>query len=114
MTTVLPEPTPDTAPRTATAPGDWAGVAERLMGEFEGRVGLADVSRTVRTCWQELAASGAEPDADVLEQRTREQLAAAAAEQGTGGRTQDVKDTLQSEDAVRSMDRVLGGRAWRP
>ena len=72
MTSVLPDP----APPAATAPADWAAVAERLMGEFEGRVGLADVSRTVRACWQELVASGAEPEAGELERCTREQLAA--------------------------------------
>lgn len=74
MTAVLPDATPTSRP--AAAPADRAGIAERLMGEFEGRVGLADITRAVRSCWQELVAAGAEPAADVLEQCTREQLAA--------------------------------------
>ena len=67
MTTVLPEP-------DLTGP-DIAAVSERLMAEFEGRVGLADVTRAVRECRQDLAGAGAQPPTDVLEQCAREHLA---------------------------------------
>lgn len=66
MTAVLP---------SAETTTDTAAVAERLMAEFEGRLGLADVTRAVRECWQELSGAGAQPPTDVLEQCVREQLA---------------------------------------
>lgn len=67
MTTVLPV--------ADTAGPDTAAVSERLMAEFEGRVGLAEVTRAVRESRQDLARAGTQPPTDVLEQCAREHLA---------------------------------------
>ena len=67
MTTVLPVPD--------TAGPDTAAVAERLMAEFEGRLGLAEVTRAVRECRQDLAAEGTQPGTGALERCAREHLA---------------------------------------
>jgi len=55
---------------------DTATVSERLMGEFEGRVGLAAISDTVRECWRELTAAGREPETEELESCARAMLLA--------------------------------------
>lgn len=85
MTAVLPTPRPSTdgtstpALASVRAHTDTATVAERLMAEFEGRVGLAEVTRVVHACWLDLSRAGAEPEAEVLESESRLRLSAVGA-----------------------------------
>ena len=78
MSVTLPTTHPttvDTARRLPVGtPTDTVSVSERLMAEFEGRLGLAEVSRVVRECWQDLRRSGTEPQTTVLERCAREHL----------------------------------------
>ena len=62
------------APHPHTDTADTATVSERLMSEFEGRIGLAAVCDTVRECLRELTAAGREPDTEQLESCAREML----------------------------------------
>lgn len=75
MTTLVPGRETTAAGADSEPTTDTVIVFERMMAEFEGRLGLAEVTRAVRQCWQDLARSGSQPAAATLEQCARDELA---------------------------------------
>lgn len=69
------EALPDAAPVPATtAPVDLSATTQRLMREFEGRIGLPTISRVVRDCARDLTAAPAGAQPELVERSARQRL----------------------------------------